>query len=117
MEVHGWESEFAIMKARTMMFGLIVFFELFFALSCRSFKHNIRTLGLLGNRLLIYSLIGESTAMLFIMNHPAMQDIFDLTPLEPMDWAFMLMLATTGFACSEIVKFLTKRKNINKNKH
>jgi Ca2+-transporting ATPase len=109
LEVHGWNSELAVAKARTMMFGLIVFFELFFALSCRSFKHNLPALGLLSNKLLIYSLLGESSAILFIMNHPVMQGIFDLAPLAFTDWVLMLVLATAGFMYGEIIKFLGQR--------
>lgn len=36
LQVNGWDSSLAIAKGRTMVFGVIVFFELFFALSCRS---------------------------------------------------------------------------------
>ena len=57
--------DLAVAKGRTMVFGVIVFFELFFALSCRSFTHNINELGLFGNKMLLYSLIGESAANSF----------------------------------------------------
>lgn len=40
----GMESEYAVSKARTILFGTVVFFELFFVLSCRSFKHNMTSL-------------------------------------------------------------------------
>lgn len=59
LETNGWDTEFGIDKARTIMFGLLVFFQLFFALSCRSFRHNLITLGVFRNKLLIFSLIGE----------------------------------------------------------
>lgn len=108
LEVNAWQSEFAIAKARTMMFGLIVFFELFFALSCRSFSHNINKLGLWSNKLLIYSLIGESTVILLIMNHPVLQEVFELVSLDMADWTIMLLLATTGFVFSEIVKLIAR---------
>ena len=108
LESDGWESEYAISKARTMMFGLMVFFQLFFALSCRSLKHNVIKLNLLGNKLLICSLIGESMLMLLIMNYSPAQEIFDLISLELTDWVIMLSLATTGFVYSEIIKFVNK---------
>ena len=108
LEVNGWQSEMAIAKARTMTFGLIVFFELFFSLSCRSFIHNINNLGLVSNKMLIYSLIGESSLMLFIMNYPFMQHIFELVPLNITEWSMMLLLATTGFIFSELLKILPK---------
>jgi magnesium-transporting ATPase (P-type) len=66
-----------------MVFGVIVFFELFFALSCRSFTHNIDELGLFGNKTLLYSLLGESAATLLIMNYSPMQELFLLFKLPP----------------------------------
>lgn len=106
LQANGWNSIFAIEKARTMVFGVIVFFELFFALSCRSFSHNINKLGLLKNRFLLYSLLGESSAVLFLMNYPIMQMLFDFVPLKATDWLLLLLLATTGFAYSEIIKYI-----------
>ncbi|MFZ0554840.1 MAG: cation-translocating P-type ATPase C-terminal domain-containing protein, partial [Nitrososphaeraceae archaeon] len=110
LQVNGWDSSIAIAKGRTMVFGLIVFFELFFALSCRSFTHNIHQLRFFGNKMLLYSLIGESVVILFIMNYPPMQELFDFVPLQLGDWILLLLLATTGLMYSEIIKLLTRKK-------
>ena len=110
LQTNGWNSSFAVEKARTMVFGLIVFFELFFAISCRSFIHTINKLGLFSNRILLYSLLGESSAILFIMNYPVLQGLFDFVPLEAVDWMLLLLLAITGFVYSEIIKFIAYRK-------
>ena len=110
LQVNGWDSSIAIAKGRTMVFGLIVFFELFFALSCRSFTHNIHELRFFGNKMLLYSLIGESIVILFIMNYSPMQELFDFVPLQLGDWILLLLLATTGFVYSEIIKLLTRKK-------
>lgn len=110
LQDYGWNSSFAVEKARTMVFGLIVFFELFFALSCRSFSHTISKLGLFSNKILLYSLLGETFAILFIMNFPVMQGLFDFVPLEAADWTLLLLLATTGFVYSELIKSIASRK-------
>ncbi len=110
LNVNGWDSEYGIAKARTMAFTLSVFFELFFAFSCRSFRHNVHKLGFLSNKLLIYSLLGEISLIIFIVNYPLMQEIFDLVPLAFSDWIIVLLLATTGFIYSEIIKLFNKNK-------
>lgn len=110
LQVNGWNSRLAIAKGRTMVFGLLVFFELFFALSCRSFTHNIHKLRFFGNKMLLYSLIGESVVILFIMNYPPIQELFDFVPLQLGDWILLLLLATTGLMYSEILKLLTRKK-------
>ncbi len=110
LNVNGWDSEYGIAKARTMAFALIVFFELFFAFSCRSFKHNVHKLGFLRNKLLIYSLLGETSLIIFFMNYPPIQEIFDLVPLAFSDWIIVLVLATSGLIYSETIKFFNKDK-------
>lgn len=110
LEVNGWQSDFAIAKARTMMFGLIVFFELFFVVSCRSLTHSIYRLEKFSNKMLVYSLVGESIVVLLIMNYPPLQEIFELVKLDAADWTIMMVLATTGFVFSEIVKVVAKAR-------
>lgn len=110
LQDNGWNSSFAVEKARTMVFGLIVFFELFFALSCRSFTHTINKLGFFSNKILLYSMLGESMAVLFFMNIPVLQELFDFVYLGATDWMLLLSLATTGFIYSETIKFITSKK-------
>ena len=110
LNVNGWDSEYGIAKARTMAFALIVFFELFFAFSCRSFRHNVHKLGFLSNKLLIYSLLGEISLIIFIMNYPPLQEIFDLVPLAFSDWIIVILLGTTGLIYSETIKLINKDK-------
>ena len=110
LNVNGWDSEYGIAKARTMAFALIVFFELFFAFSCRSFKNNVLKLGFLSNKLLIYSLLGEISLIIFIMNYPPLQEIFDLVPLAFSDWIIVILLGTTGLIYSETIKLINKDK-------
>ena len=110
LQDNGWNSSFAVEKARTMVFGLIVFFELFFVLSCRSFTHAINKLGFFANKILLYSLLGESFAIVFIMNYPIMQRLFDFVSLQAEDWILLLLLATTGFVYSEIIKLMKRSK-------
>ena len=39
--------------------------------------------------MLLYSLIGESVVILFIMNYPPMQELFDFVPLQLGDWILL----------------------------
>jgi Ca2+-transporting ATPase len=110
LQVNGWSSTFAVEKGRTMIFAVIVFFELFFALSCRSFTHSLHKLGFFSNKILLYSLLGESFAILFIMNYPPVQTLFDFVPLQLDDWIIVSILATFGFLYSEIIKLMKRTK-------
>jgi len=110
LEINAW-SEFAVSKARTMLFGFIVFQEIFFAISCRSLRHSIPALGLFKNKLLVYSLIGESLLVLLFMNYPVLMGIFDFIPLELTDWLLILILAPSSFVYSEVLKIVLRRRS------
>jgi Ca2+-transporting ATPase len=112
LEINDW-SDFAISKARTILFGFIVFQEIFFAISCRSLRHSIPALGLFKNKLLVYSLIGESLLVLLFMNYPALMGIFDFVTLELTDWLLILILAPASFVYSEVLKIVLRRRSKN----
>jgi P-type Ca2+ transporter type 2C len=103
LAANGW-TDAAEAKARTMVFGLIIFFEIFFAYSSRSFRNSFLKMGLLRNKALLLSMVGESAVVAAIMSVPALQSIFSLVPLEASDWALVLMLATLGFIYTEATK-------------
>ncbi len=113
LETNSW-SEFAVSKARTILFGFIVFQELIFALSCRSLRHSIPVLGLFKNKILVYSLIGESLLVLLIMNYPPLMEIFDFITLELTDWLLILLLAPLTFIYSEVLKTILRRRAMHK---
>ena len=113
LETNTW-SEFAVSKARTMVFGFIVFQELIFAISCRSLRHSIPSLGLFKNKILVYSLIGESLLVLLIMNYPPLMGIFDFITLELTDWLLILLLAPLTFIYSEVLKAIHRRRSMHK---
>jgi Ca2+-transporting ATPase len=109
---NGW-TDAAEAKARTMIFGLIIFFEIFFAYSSRSFRNSFVKMGLLRNKVLLLSMLGESAMVVAIMTVPALQSIFSLVPLEVQDWTLVLLLATLGFVYTEATKAVIALKNRN----
>ena len=113
LETNFW-SEFAVNKARTMIFGFIVVQEIIFALSCRSLRHSIPALGFFKNKILVYSLIGESLLVLLIMNYPPLMGIFGFITLELTDWMLILLLAPIIFSYSEILKYFLRRRSMHK---
>jgi len=89
LEINAW-SEFAVSKARTMLFGFIVFQEIFFAISCRSLRHSIPALVLFKNKLLVYSLIGESLLVFLFMNYTFSMCLFEFITWDFTDWLLIL---------------------------
>lgn len=103
---NGWTDE-AEAKARTMTFALIIYFEIFFAYSSRSLRNSFTRMGVLRNKALLLSMVGEFAVATVFLTLPALQSIFSLVPLDWSEWARILILATTGFVFSEATKALT----------
>jgi Ca2+-transporting ATPase len=100
---NGW-TEFAEAKARTMIFALIIFFEIFFAYSSRSFRNTFVKMGVFRNKALLVSMVGELTVVIAIMTVPALQTIFSLVTLQASEWGLILILASLGFIYAEATK-------------
>jgi Ca2+-transporting ATPase len=109
---YGWTFshpvELAELKARSMVFGTIVLFEIFFAFSCRSFSRTFFSTGPLGNKPLIAVVLGQAIVMPFIFQVPALASLFSVTSLEPIEWLIVLGLGLLGFFMSEIAKVLQR---------
>ncbi len=112
---YGWSFahpvEFAELKARSMVFATIVLFEIFFALSCRSFDRAFFSAGPLGNKSLVVIVLGQAMIMPFIFQVPALATIFSVTALKPLEWLIVIALASLGFVISELSKVLRNRNS------
>jgi len=109
---YGWTFanpvEFAELKARSMVFATMVFFEIFFALSCRSFSRTFLSTGPLGNKPLVVVVLGQALIMPFLFQAPVLASIFSVTALTLVEWLFALALGSLGFVFSELVKLLRR---------
>lgn len=113
---YGWTFahpvQFAELKARSMVFAVIVLFEIFFAFSCRSFDRTFLSAGPLGNKPLVLIVLGQAVIMPFIFQVPLLANIFSVTALAPIEWLIVALLASSGFVASELSKVLRNRHKI-----
>jgi P-type Ca2+ transporter type 2C len=95
-------------KAVTVAFTVIIMFQMFYALSCRS-ENSSFSVGLFSNRYLLLA-IGFSILMQIIVIYlPVFQNIFKTTPLDLMDWIKILSISSTAFIIPEIWKTAKRR--------
>lgn len=111
----GWPptDSAVISKAMTIVFGTIVFFELFFAYSIRSSYSSLMKIGLLKNKFLLMALVAEAIVVLAIMNIPVLQNVFSLVTLELNDWMLLLGLSVLGLVYSEVFKFIKRIRQVD----
>jgi Ca2+-transporting ATPase len=111
---YGWtftnHVALAELKARSMVFATIIFFEIFFAFSCRSFSRTFFSMGPLGNKPLIAVVLGQAFLMPFIFQIPIIADLFSVTALNLEEWLIVAGLGSLGFVLSELAKVLPREK-------
>lgn len=111
---YGWTFanpvQFAELKARSMVFAVIVFFEIFYAFSCRSFSRTFFGTGPLGNKFLVTVVLGQALIMPFIFQVPLLAGIFSVTALDALEWLIVLGLGSLGFVASELTKVLKRAR-------
>jgi Ca2+-transporting ATPase len=114
---YGWafghSVELAELKGRSMVFATIVFFEIFYALSCRSFDRTFISLGPLGNKSLVLVVVGQAIIMPFLFQIPTLANILSITALSITEWLVVLALGSLGFVASEIAKGLRHKTKRN----
>jgi len=102
-----------VVKARTMAFTAIVFFEFFLAYNCRSETHSILKLGWKGitaNKMLFYSILTSILLQVAIVYVPFLHPIFDTTTLNPLELAICSLGALSGLLLFP-GKLIKKQKN------
>jgi Ca2+-transporting ATPase len=92
--------------ARTMIFTLIVSFELWSAFAARSEKYSLFKVGPLANRWLIIAVFSSLALQLAVVYVPFLQPVFNTVPLSLVDWLIIILLSSTALISVEIVKFL-----------
>lgn len=97
----------------TMTFTCFVFFDMFNAMGCRSQTKSVLTIGLLTNRMFLFSVGGSLIGQFLVIYFPPLQSVFQTEALYFSDLVFLILLTSSVFIVSEIRKLFI-RKNIAK---
>jgi Ca2+-transporting ATPase len=90
-----------VLRARTIAFTTVVFFEFYLALNCRSETKSILKLGwkgLTANKLLLLSIVAGMLLQMAIVYVPFLQPIFHTTALSASDMILVLVCSSLGMA-------------------
>src|SRR2546426_10815701 len=96
-------------RARTVAFTTIVFFELFLVFSMRSPRQTIWQIGLFTNTKLIIAVLGSMALQAAVIYTPFLHDVFETEPLTPRDWLETVLISLTAFAFVEVLKVVRHR--------
>jgi Ca2+-transporting ATPase len=109
--IHALNQGASLEKARTIAVTTMVFYQFFQAYNSRSEVHSLFTMNPLGNPFLFFGTIAAFGAHLAAIYLPALQWVFRLEPLAPMDWLRIGIVSVIVVIAVEIDKWL-RRMNI-----
>ncbi|MEX2578002.1 MAG: cation-transporting P-type ATPase [Verrucomicrobiales bacterium] len=93
-------------EARTAVINTIVLVETAYLFSCRSLTRSLFSVGLFTNRLAILGATGMVALQLVFTYAPAMNRLFQTTPLAADAWARILAVALFSFLAVELEKWI-----------
>ena len=96
--------------ACTMSFATLVFCELTRAFAVRSEHHSIFKIGIFSNSMMNKAFAIGLILQLSVLLIPPLQDIFDVTSLNAVEWAIVIILALVPLIVSEIYKAVKKAR-------
>ncbi len=103
-------TEAGLDKARTMVFTLIVMFEMFNALNCRSEKQSIFQVGVFENRYLLLAILSSILLQVIVIYSSLLQPYFGTVSLNLLDWLIIAAISSTSLIGVEIVKIFLRRR-------
>ncbi|CAG1066482.1 sodium/potassium-transporting ATPase subunit alpha,E; H+/K+-exchanging ATPase [uncultured bacterium] len=96
------------MAATTMTFAAIVAAQIGNVMACRTSKEPVFKAGLLKNRLILAGIALEA-ALVIVLTYTPLRSVFNLHPLRPVEWAFLLSFPFIVLLAEEARKAFGRR--------
>lgn len=114
--MRGWtpgqplaDSGTVYMASTTMTFAAIVAAQIGNVMACRTSKESVLKAGLFRNRLILTGIALE-VALVFVLTYTPLSKVFNLHPLKPIEWAFLLSFPFIILLAEEGRKAFMRRK-------
>jgi Ca2+-transporting ATPase len=107
LALFNWELAAGVAwnRARTMAFTVLVMFQMFNVLNCRSEKHSLFKIGFLSNKYLMTAIAISILLQMAVIYIPPLQLLFETVPLSAIDWIVVTLISAMVFVAVEIGKF------------
>jgi magnesium-transporting ATPase (P-type) len=96
--------------ATTMTHNAVVTTQIGNGFAQRTNVESIFKVGFFSNRLLLWGILAECVVLVALTYIPFLQDVFNMGPLGPIDWVYLIALIPTLLIADEIRKYFVRRK-------
>ncbi|MCW3975704.1 MAG: HAD-IC family P-type ATPase, partial [Candidatus Bathyarchaeota archaeon] len=93
-----------LIKAQTMVFTIIVMFEMLNAFNCRSLRYSLTKIDPFKNRYLLIAVISSISLQLLVIYLPSLNIIFNTKALNFNDWLIVIIASIPAILGVEIMK-------------
>jgi Ca2+-transporting ATPase len=97
-------DEYDLVRAQTMVFSIMVVFELLLSFNCRSLKYSLLKVNPFKNKYLILAVISSFLLLLIVIYTPVLNDIFSTTALNLKDWLIIIVASLSAILGMEVTK-------------
>jgi len=105
------EAGFETSVSRTVALNTLIFFEIFYLLSSRSFTETAFDRGVITNRGMLFGILLCILLQLSVTYVPMMQTVFETSPISISAWLISAVVASTVFIAIELEKLMLRLRN------
>lgn len=106
--IHSLNEGMSLEKSRTIAVTVMVFFQFFQAFNSRSEMQSLFRMNPLGNPFLFFGTLAAFGAHLAALYVPALQWVFRMEPITPVEWLRILLISVTVVVVVEIDKLVRR---------
>lgn len=95
--------------AQTMAFSVLMMFQMFNVLNCRSDKYSLFKIGILSNIKLIGAITASIALQFAVVYIPFLNSIMHTTPIKAVDWVYVFGVSAVLLVIIEVIKLFQKK--------
>ena len=104
-----YNPEINLVYAQTVSFSVLMMFQMFNVLNCRSEEHSLLRIGIFSNMKLLGAVGISIFLQILVVYLPFFNKIFNTIPLKGADWLYIFTVAFVVLLFDEVYKFFTRR--------
>jgi Ca2+-transporting ATPase len=112
--IHSLNEGMSLERSRTIAVTVMVFFQFFQAFNSRSEMQSLFRMNPLGNPFLFFGTMAAFLAHLAAIYLPALQWVFRMEPITPLEWVRILLISVTVVVVVEIDKLVRRIIHANR---
>ena len=110
LATQAWALDRSLEHSQTMVFTVLVVAQLFHSLAIRSERYSLFSIGIFGNRALVFAVAGTVVAQLLVIYIPALNVVFHTAPLTATELGICFAAGSIVLVVVELEKLVRRHR-------